>query len=201
MIGDKIILYRKRKGLTQEELADLLEVSRQTVTKWESGSVLPNLDYIMGLSVIFGITIDNLVKDNDCAKQEIESKISNYNWIDFMLKAKKATYAKKEGKTVSSRPNSHDYQYQENEYLYIDTFVGSEFFGGEECVYKDNIPLYKEYYGKVLMRLLVVIFEEALLLVDRTSFRGPALYTNGNYTYHCSYDGDYEFLVVKRNIL
>ena len=54
MIGDKIILYRKRKGLTQEELADLLEVSRQTVTKWESGSVLPNLDYIMGLSVIFG---------------------------------------------------------------------------------------------------------------------------------------------------
>ena len=39
MIGDKIILYRKRKGLTQEELADLLEVSRQTVTKWESGSV------------------------------------------------------------------------------------------------------------------------------------------------------------------
>lgn len=90
MIGDKIILYRKRKGLTQEELADLLEVSRQTVTKWESGSVLPNLDYIMGLSVIFGITIDNLVKDNDCAKQEIESKISNYNWIDFMLKAKKS---------------------------------------------------------------------------------------------------------------
>lgn len=160
MIGDKIILYRKRKGLTQEELADLLEVSRQTVTKWESGSVLPNLDYIMGLSVIFGITIDNLVKDNDCAKQEIESKISNYNWIDFMLKAKKATYAKKEGKTVSSRPNSHDYQYQENEYLYIDTFVGSEFFGGEECVYKDNIPLYvMNYYGKVrLMRLLVVIF-------------------------------------------
>ena len=60
--------------------------------------MLPNLDYIMGLSVIFGITIDNLVKDNDCAKQEIESKISNYNWIDFMLKAKKATYAKKGGK-------------------------------------------------------------------------------------------------------
>ena len=58
---------------------------------------------------------------------------------------------KKEGKTVSSRPNSHDYQYQENEYLYIDTFVGSEFFGGEECVYKDNIPLYvMNYYGKVL---------------------------------------------------
>ena len=44
MIGDKIILYRKRKGLTQEELADLLEVSRQTVTKWESG-VSPTKGY------------------------------------------------------------------------------------------------------------------------------------------------------------
>ena len=140
MIGDKIILYRKRKGLTQEELADLLEVSRQTVTKWESGSVLPNLDYIMGLSVIFGITIDNLVKDNDCAKQEIESKISNYNWID--------------------------------------------------------------YYGKVLDEAFSGDFlKEALLLVDRISpFRGPALYTNGNYTYHCSYDGDYEFFNGKEEI-
>lgn len=41
MIGDKIILYRKRKGLTQEELADLLEVSRQTVTKLSI--VIPNI--------------------------------------------------------------------------------------------------------------------------------------------------------------
>ena len=39
------------------------------------------------------------------------------------------------------------------------------------------------------------------LLVDRISpFRGPALYTNGNYTYHCSYDGDYEFFNGKEEI-
>lgn len=75
------------------------------------------------------------------------------------------------------------------------------FFGGEECVYKDNIPLYvMNYYGKVLDEAFSGDFlKEALLLVDRISpFRGPALYTNGNYTYHCSYDGDYEFLMVKR---
>ena len=67
-----------------------------------------------------------------------------------MLKAKKATYAKKEGKTVSSRPNSHDYQYQENEY-YILIRLQAVNFCGEECVYKDNIPLYvMNYYGKVL---------------------------------------------------
>ena len=203
MIGDNIKFYRKKNQLTQDDIAEACNVTRQAVSKWENGSVLPNLDYIMGLSVIFGITIDHLVKDNDCAKQEIESKISNYNWIDFMLKAKKATYAKKEGKTVSSRPNSHDYQYQENEYLYIDTFVGSEFFGGEECVYKDNIPLYvMNYYGKVLDEAFSGDFlKEALLLVDRISpFRGPALYTNGNYTYHCSYDGDYEFFNGKEEI-
>ena len=50
MIGDKIILYRKRKGLTQEELADLLEVSRQTVTKWESEMCIRDRDSFNGCS-------------------------------------------------------------------------------------------------------------------------------------------------------
>lgn len=203
MIEDKIILYRKRKGLTQEELADLLAVSRQTITKWESGSVLPSLDYIIKLADIFKITIDSLVKDSDCSKSEQVNNSKDHSWIEFMIKAKKETYAKKSGKVASSRPGSHDYQYQEGDYLYIDTFLGSEFFGGEECVYKSGMPLYvMNYYGKVLDDAFSGDFlKESLLLVDQKSpFRGPALHINGSYTYHCSYDGDYEFFNGKEEI-
>lgn len=110
-----------------------------------------------------------------------------------MLKAKKETYAKKQGKVASSRPNSHDYQYREGDYLYIDTFLGSEYFGGEECVYQNDIPIYvMNYYGRVIDEAFNGDFlKELLMLVDHESlFRGSSLYINGKYAYHYSYDGD-----------
>lgn len=203
MIGDKIILYRKKRGLTQEGLADYLQVSRQTITKWESSTVLPSLDYLVKLSNIFGVTIDNLVKDNDCSNQHNCQESCGDDWLDFMIRAKQATYAKKQGKVASSRPSSHDYQYQEGDYLYLDSFVGSEFFGGEECVYKNNVPLYvMNYYGKVVDEAFNGDFlKEALMLVSRDyPFRGPALHNNGAYTYHCSYEGDYAYFNGKEEI-
>lgn len=203
MMQNKIEIYRKRKGLTQEQLAAKLGVSRQTITKWESGLVIPNLDYIIKMADIFGITIDNLVRDNDCFKQSETKDISEMDWIDFMLKAKKETYAKKQGKVVSSRPNSHDYQYRDGDYLYIDTFLGSEYFGGEECVYQNDIPIYvMNYYGRVIDEAFNGDFlKESLMLVDHESlFRGPSLHINGEYTYHCSYDGDVNMFNGKEEI-
>lgn len=203
MIAEKLELYRKHKALTQEQLADLLDVSRQTITKWESGKVIPTIDYLIKLSDIFKITIDDLVKDNDCTKNSTLIKDNNDNWIEFLLKAKKETYAKKQGKVASSRPSSHDYQYQEGDYLYIDSFVGSEYFGGEECVYNQGVPLYvMNYYGKVLNNAFNGDFlKEALSLVDHNYlFRGPALYINGKYTYHCSYEGDFNLFSGKEEI-
>ena len=62
----KMIEYRKKNMMTQEELADRLGVSRQTITKWEKGTILPSLEYLIYLSRLFGVTIDHLVKDDDC---------------------------------------------------------------------------------------------------------------------------------------
>ena len=62
----KMIEYRKKNMMTQEELADRLGVSRQTITKWEKGTILPSLEYLIDLSRLFGVTIDHLVKDDDC---------------------------------------------------------------------------------------------------------------------------------------
>lgn len=63
MLSEKIAAQRKRFGWSQEELAEQLEVSRQSVSKWESGASLPELDKILALSALFGVSTDYLLKD------------------------------------------------------------------------------------------------------------------------------------------
>lgn len=63
-LEENIVRLRTEKRLTQEELADLLGVSRQSVSKWESGASVPELDKLIRLSEIFEITVDELVKGN-----------------------------------------------------------------------------------------------------------------------------------------
>ena len=57
-LGDKINLLRLQAGLTQEELADNMNVSRQAVSKWENDSAVPELDKLIKLSKIFGVTLE-----------------------------------------------------------------------------------------------------------------------------------------------
>lgn len=61
-LNEQIYIERKRLGLSQDELAQQLDVSRQSVSKWENGTATPDLDKIIKLSEIFGISIDQLVK-------------------------------------------------------------------------------------------------------------------------------------------
>ena len=61
--GNKLYELRKEKGLSQEELANHLEVTRQTVSKWELGDSTPDLDKLVLLSELFEISLDELVLD------------------------------------------------------------------------------------------------------------------------------------------
>lgn len=70
----KLHILRKEKRLSQEGLAEKLNVSRQAVSKWESGQSFPELDKIIILSDIFSVTVDELVKDNIELKRNIEDK-------------------------------------------------------------------------------------------------------------------------------
>ncbi len=63
ILADKIILLRKKNGWSQEELAGRLSVSRQSVSKWEGGQSIPDLDKLLALSKLFGVTVDYLVRD------------------------------------------------------------------------------------------------------------------------------------------
>ena len=76
-IGDKIAKARKTQNLTQEQLADLLNVSRQAVSRWESDLAYPETDNLIRLSEILQVNCDYLLKDgvNENGEKVVEVKI------------------------------------------------------------------------------------------------------------------------------
>lgn len=63
-LAEKIAYHRKAKDMTQDDLAEVLNVSRQSVSKWESGKAIPDLDKVIALAAVFSVTVDELVTDH-----------------------------------------------------------------------------------------------------------------------------------------
>lgn len=74
-LSNKIIQLRKQKGWSQEELANQLQISRQAVSKWESGKSLPDTDKIIQLSQLFNVTTDYLLLGKENENQETNLKL------------------------------------------------------------------------------------------------------------------------------
>ena len=64
-LAEKIYYYRTKCGMSQGTLAEALDVSRQSISKWETGASVPELDKLIKLSELFGITVDELVKESE----------------------------------------------------------------------------------------------------------------------------------------
>lgn len=63
--SEKITALRKNRNLTQEQLAEKLNVSRQSISKWESGQTTPDLEKVVALCEIFDVTTDYLLKPSE----------------------------------------------------------------------------------------------------------------------------------------
>ena len=90
--GNKLYELRKEKGLSQEELASRLEVTRQTVSKWELGDSTPDLDKLVLLSELFEISLDELVLDKvpvTTKLDELGAKVMTKETKENKQKAKK----------------------------------------------------------------------------------------------------------------
>ena len=74
-LGNKLLELRKKSGFSQEKLAEKLEVSRQTISKWELGESSPDLKQAKALSMIYKVSLDELV--NNDIKDILTEKISN----------------------------------------------------------------------------------------------------------------------------
>ena len=86
-LGNKIKYYRGEKELSQEELAERVYVSRQTISNWENNKSYPDINSIVLLSEIFEISIDNLIKgDVEQMKKEINSEeVKKLNFYATMM--------------------------------------------------------------------------------------------------------------------
>lgn len=69
--GENLQFYRKRENMTQEQLADRLEVSRQTISKWEAGTSYPEMEKILQICDLFSCTMDTLMRE-DASELEVE---------------------------------------------------------------------------------------------------------------------------------
>lgn len=73
--SEKLIALRKGRELTQEQLAEQLNVSRQSISKWESGQVIPDVEKIVELSKAFDVTLDYLLKPSEIDELSVKTDI------------------------------------------------------------------------------------------------------------------------------
>ena len=197
IFSEKLQLLRKNKGFTQEEFAEQLNVSRQAVAKWESGQVYPDISNLIQISNMMHVTVDYLVRDQECSIQPVSLRNTNIDeLIDFRLEANRNTYAGFMNETDSTRLDSHDFQCEKGSYVYHDTYVGGEQFAGEEAIWKNGKSVYAmNYLGRVLSdRFSGNFLKEALRNADyNMPYRGPEYYQCGEYLYKCKVSGDFSW--------
>lgn len=197
---EQLQTLRKARGLSQEKLAEIMGVSRQAVAKWEVGQSYPDIARLISISDFFNVSIDKLVNDyeENSHLYIVSNKVNDLNRdvIDFLCRAKKSTYAGNGQENKASRPNSHDFEYVEGDFKYIDTYLGGKQFSGEEGLWKSDIPLWSmNYAGRVLEETFSGEFlKEVLSLVSKDNpYRGPIIYEKGQYKYHCIVSGKFDW--------
>ena len=82
--NNKLYELRKQKGFSQEELANRLNVSRQTISKWEGGESSPDMEKLVAISELFDISLDELVLNKATKKEETSEQVVKFDmYSDF----------------------------------------------------------------------------------------------------------------------
>lgn len=122
--------------------------------------------------------------------------MNDNDFINFLLVAKRNTYAGKKNQVESIRKGSSEYRYQDGDYLYIDSYVGNNYFSGQEIVYyKEKVIWSMNYVGRVIGDNFSGDFLKEALLKNTVEmpYRGPIEYINGSYKYNCHVEGHDEW--------
>ena len=79
MLCDTIAMLRRKQGWSQEQFAERVGVSRQTVSKWETGTSVPELEKLVAISRCFGVTVDQLLGSCSAEQEAVSSKTTGTN--------------------------------------------------------------------------------------------------------------------------
>jgi hypothetical protein len=117
----------------------------------------------------------------------------------FIVRAKAATYVGSGTHSLAHRPASHDLEFNESPYAYLDSYFGGSDFIGEEVVYYNNQPVWAmNYYGRILVPECIsaaetgqIIKESLTHLYQEGRFLGGFKYITPNGVYHDSNQGNY----------
>lgn len=86
MIGKKLLELRKKKGLSQDELANLVGVSRQTISNWELDETSPDLKQIQKLVKVFNVSVDEIIGNENVLLKKVNNTENNSNLIIKLVK-------------------------------------------------------------------------------------------------------------------
>lgn len=135
-LAEKIITLRKKQGWSQEELAERLDVTRQSVSKWESAQSVPDISKIIQLSEIFGVSTDHLLKDEETEAQPSDNEAKTFETASEV-------HEEKEGEAGSEK-KTHKFS------------LGAAM---------DYLSLYKENARKVALGVFLCIISPILLFI------------------------------------
>jgi transcriptional regulator with XRE-family HTH domain len=134
MFCDKLLQLRREKGLSQEQLADMLNISRQAISKWEAGGTMPELEKLMAISDIFGVSVDYLVRDNTVEREQAKTVVTT---------ADNATVMEQLGEIKQYINKRHGYEYKSRVRLFGMPLVHINFSGdyGKPAVAKGIVAI------------------------------------------------------------
>ncbi|TLN23796.1 XRE family transcriptional regulator [bacterium] len=124
--------------------------------------------------------------------------LHNPEFVQFLLRAKRATYAAGAAPNGSSRPTSSDLSYSEGEFQYLDSYLGSRDFLGEEAIWFQGQPLWgMNYHGVMLVEDVPAGFAEILhaalnAVPFEAPYRGPSEVVMNGFRYICLWHGSLE---------
>lgn len=156
ILADKIMNLRKKNGWSQEELAMQLNVSRQSVSKWESAASIPDLDKIIKLSQIFGVSTDYLLKDN--LEEDPQSPV-----LDMYEEEQLASVSLEEANTYMDKVEKLSVRISAAISMFILSPIVILLLGGLSEYGK--IPLTEDMAGGVGVAILLLIIVGALIVL------------------------------------
>ena len=77
MLGENILKFRKKQGLSQEQLGEKVNVTRQTISNWEKEKSFPDLQTLVKISDMTGVSVDAMLRDNFEIVEQIDKKIKH----------------------------------------------------------------------------------------------------------------------------